>query len=166
MSKFEEICAAFDESQRKFIDYRSECHDFGRKLSRQYIQFLEVPKEHFEWFNPDADKPPKGKVTIPGAMYLDDDTYWHLGLKITVIDKQKSGFRPKILIIFKFKKLDNSTFEVLIDGDEKSHKIELDKDDAFNLLFSHLQTILLGLYQNDLEDFLASQQSPRSIGFI
>jgi hypothetical protein len=32
--------------------------------------------------------------------------------------------------------------------------------------FNHLQDVILALYQNDLNNFLASQQENRKIGFI
>ncbi|HBS9329747.1 hypothetical protein CFY86_29060 [Raoultella ornithinolytica] len=166
MSKFEEICAAFDESQKKFIAYRDHCHKFARDFGMRFIRYLEVPEENVEWFNPDAVEPPKGRVTIPGAMYLDDDTFWHFGVRITIFDKQKSDFRPQIEIVFMVRRQSDGDFQVSVKHIDKIHDIQPDKDASYTVFFNAVHKIILALYQDDLENFLASQQSVRRIGFI
>ncbi|HBX8459029.1 TPA: hypothetical protein MII19_16045 [Klebsiella pneumoniae] len=166
MSKFEEICAAYKVSQDNYSTYRELSAAFAIGLGRRYIQYLGLTKANFKWVPENDTSTEKEGITIPGAMHLDDDTYWHMGLKIKIFSAPNVYPQQRLLIIFKFKQKDKSKFEVMVDGDDKKHIIETDGDASYTVFFNHLQKIIMGLYENDLDNFLASQQENRTIGFI
>ncbi|PHY69818.1 hypothetical protein CS366_09680 [Serratia marcescens] len=99
-------------------------------------------------------------------MVLDDDTYWHMGLKIKIFTAPNVFPQQELLIVFKFKEKEEKVFEVMIDGVNKKHDIETYSDASYTVFFNHLQKVILAMYQDDLDNFLASQQEKRTIGFI
>ncbi|MBE0328507.1 hypothetical protein [Klebsiella pneumoniae] len=166
MSKFEEICGAYKVSRDNYHDYRNRSMDFALSLGHKYIQYLGITKENFRWVPEQDSSTEKDGFTIPGAMHLDDDTYWHLGLKIKIFTAPNVFPQQELLIIFKFKEKEEKVFEVMIDNVDKKHDIETWIDASYTVFFNHLQDVILALYQNDLNNFLASQQENRKIGFI
>nr|DAI75498.1 MAG TPA: hypothetical protein [Caudoviricetes sp.] len=166
MSKFEEICAAYKVSQDKFHDYRNRSMDFALSLGHKYIQYLGITRENFRWVPVQDNSTEEEGFTIQGAMHLDDDTYWHLGLKINVFTAPNAFPQQRLLIIFKFKQKEKDKFEVMVDGYDKKHIIAVDGDASYTVFFNHLQKIIMSLYEDDLDNFLASQQENRTIGFI
>ncbi|EOW2276201.1 MULTISPECIES: hypothetical protein [Klebsiella pneumoniae complex] len=166
MSKFEEICAAYKISQDNFNAYRSRSMDFALSLGHKYIQYLGVTKGNFWWVPEHDSSTEKEGYTIPGAMHLDDDTYWHLGLKIKIFMAPNAFPQQELLIIFKFKEKEEKVFEVMIDHVDKKHDIEIWIDASYTVFFNHLQEVILAMYQDGLDNFLASQQESRKIGFI
>ncbi|EPA9110275.1 hypothetical protein ACQ711_001140 [Serratia liquefaciens] len=165
MSKFEEICAAYKVSKDKYNTYRTESMDFAVSFGRKYIQYLGLEKQYFRWVPEDDQNTASTGITIPGAMHLDDDSYWHLGLKIRVFSAPNVMPQQDLLIIFMFKKVANGEFAIKIRDDDKPHIIEMDKDASYTVFFSYLQKLILDIYQDDLEDFLQSEKSSRRIGF-
>ncbi|HBM3089213.1 hypothetical protein PTQ46_14475 [Klebsiella michiganensis] len=166
MSKFEEICAAYKVSRDNFHDYRNRSMDFALSLGHKYIQYLGIASENYRWVPPSESSTEKAGVTIPGAMELDDDTYWHMGLKIKIFSAPNVFPQQELLIVFKFKEKEAKVFEVMVDGVDKKHDIETYSDASFTVFFNHLQDVILAQYQDDLDNFLASQQENRKIGFI
>ncbi|QLV87827.1 hypothetical protein HV265_12955 [Citrobacter sp. RHBSTW-00678] len=166
MSKFQEICAAYKDSQDSFIAYRTKSTDFAIGLGNRYIKYLGITKENFRWVPATDTSTERDGITIPGAMHLDDDTYWHLGMRIKIFSALNVFPQQSLLIIFKFKQKDKDTFEVMVDGDDKRCVIDTSSDASYTVFFDHLQKIIMGLYEDDLANFLASQQETRTIGFI
>ncbi|ATM05101.1 hypothetical protein [Raoultella planticola] len=166
MSKFEEICAAYKVSRDNFHAYRNRSMDFALSLGHKYIQYLGITKENFRWVPEQDSSTEKEGFTIPGAMHLDDDTYWHLGLKIKIFTAPNVFPQQELLIIFKFKEKEEKVFEVMIDNVDKKHDIEIWIDASYTVFFNHLQEVILAMYQDGLDNFLASQQENRKIGFI
>ncbi|OJT38445.1 hypothetical protein [Serratia plymuthica] len=165
MSKFEEICAAYKDSKENFNSYRKESMDFAISLGGKYIQYLGVGKEHFRWV-PEAEQDTKSTgFTIPGAMHLDEDTYWHLGLKIRVFSAPNIMPQQDVFIVFMFKKVADCEYAIKLRSDDKPFIIETDKDTSYTVFFNYLQKLILEIYQDDLTNFLESAQSSRRIGF-
>lgn len=165
MSKFEEICAAYKVSKENFNSYRKESMDFAGILGRKYIQYLGVDADHFRWV-PEAKQDSTGNnFTIPGAMHLDDDTYWHLGLKLRVYSARNVMPQQDVFIVFMFKKVADGEFAIKVRADDKPHTIETDKDASYTVFFNHLQKLILEIYKDDLTNFLQSEQQSRRIGF-
>lgn len=166
MSKFQEICAAYKLSRDNFHEYRNRSMDFAVKLGNEYIRYLGIASENYKWVPATDTSTEKEGFTIAGSMHLDDDTYWHLGLKIKVFTAPDVFPQQELLIIFKFKEKEDSVFEVMIDGVDKKYAIETWVDSSFTVFFKHLQDVILSIYHDDLENFLASEQENRKIGFI
>lgn len=166
MSKFKEICTAYKVSQDNFNAYRNRSMDFALSLGHKYIKYLGITKENFRWVPVQDTSTEDEGFTIQGAMHLDDDTYWHLGLKIKVFTAPNALPQQRLLIIFKFKQKEKDTFEVMVDGYDKKHIIATDGDASYTVFFNHLQKIIMSLYEDDLDNFLATQKENRTIGFI
>lgn len=166
MTKFEEICAAYKVSQDNFHDYRTRSMNFALSLGHKYIQYLGIAKQNFRWVPEQDSSTEKEGFTIPGAMHLDDDTHWHLGLKIKIFTAPNVFPQQELLIVFKFKEKEAKVFEVMVDGVDKKYDIETYSDASYTVFFNHLQDVILAQYQDDLDNFLASQKENRTIGFI
>lgn len=166
MSKFQEICAAYKISRDNYHAYRDRSMDFAVRLGQGYIRYLGISSENYKWVPATDTSTEKEGFTIPGSMHLNDDTYWHLGLKIKIFTAPNVFPQQELLIIFKFKEKKEKVFEVMIDNIDKKYEIETCSDASFTVFFNHLQKVILAMYQDGLDNFLASQQEDRKIGFI
>ncbi|HIE4801236.1 TPA: hypothetical protein ACXNDR_003952 [Serratia marcescens] len=165
MSKFEEICSAYKVSKENFNSYRRESMSFAVSLGQKYVQYLGVDADHF-WWVPEAEQDKANtNFTIPGAMHLDDDTYWHLGLKLRIYSARNVMPQQDVFIVFMFKKVADCEFAIKVRADDTPHIIETDKDPSYEVFFNHLQELILDIYKNDLDDFLQSEKPSRRIGF-
>ncbi|EPJ7275174.1 TPA: hypothetical protein MAS61_003438 [Klebsiella pneumoniae] len=168
MSNFKEICAAHKEFQSKSYAYKVSCTDFASELGNKYIQYLGITEADYRWVPASDDYTEKENFNIPEVMHFDDDTYWHMGLKIKLSTAHDIFPQQELLIIFKFKpkpKMKN-TFAVMVDGDSKQHDIETWSDTSYTAFFTHIQKLIMGLYKDNQDNYLASQQENWTIGFI
>jgi hypothetical protein len=165
MSKFEEICAAYKDSKENFNSYRKESMGFAISLGRKYLQYLGVETNHFRWVPESKQDDKSTNFTIPGAMHLDDDTYWHLGLKLRVYSAKNVMPQQDVFIVFMFKKIADCEYAIKVRAEDTPHIIETDKDTSYTVFFNHLQTLILDIYKDDLTNFLESEKSSRRIGF-
>ncbi|CAB1217828.1 MULTISPECIES: hypothetical protein [Klebsiella/Raoultella group] len=166
MSNFEEICAAHKEFQSKSYAYKVSCTNFASGLGDKYIQYLGITKANYRWVPASDDATEKEDFSILDVMHFDDDTYWHMGLKIKLFTAHDTFPQQELLIIFKFKPKpkEKNVFEVMVDGDSKQHDIETWSEASYTVFFNCLQKIILDQYSKD--NYLASLQGIRKIGVI
>ncbi|EMQ4185807.1 TPA: hypothetical protein ACKPVS_001302 [Serratia marcescens] len=165
MSKFEDICAAYKVSKENFNSYRKESMDFAIHLGGRYRQYLGVETDHFRWVPESKQDDKSTDFTIPGAMHLDDDTYWHLGLKLRVYSAKNVMPQQDVFIVFMFKKIADCEYAIKVRAADSPHTIETDKDASYTVFFNYLQNLILEIYKDDLTNFLQSEQQSRRIGF-
>ena len=86
VTKFDELCAAFAESRSKFFKYRDECLGLATKLISGLVQYLEIPRDCVSFVPLDKEPEPDRQYHIIGAMHLDDDTFWHVGVQLRIYE--------------------------------------------------------------------------------
>ncbi len=97
MSRFHEVKKAFSAAQKKYDGYYSQCAYFASAFSRALIERFEWPRELVTWERPGA-----GPVAhVERALLLEDDTFWHLGLRLKLQEGTSPGDDLRIALRFK-----------------------------------------------------------------
>jgi hypothetical protein len=78
MSRFQDVKKASAAAKKKYDGYYSQCAHFASAFSRALIDDFEWPRELVAWERPGA-----GPVAhVEDALVLEEDTFWHLGLRL------------------------------------------------------------------------------------
>ncbi|MDS3859226.1 hypothetical protein RIF25_00255 [Thermosynechococcaceae cyanobacterium BACA0444] len=105
------------------------------------------------------------KYTLFGAMHLDDDTFWHIGLQITLFTAPNEYPQQPVLIRFMLK-AENDGYRVKITQTDKGHLLHAGNDAEFSGFFNDLQQIIRKNFEVGLQHFLEQSASLRTIGFV
>jgi len=165
MSKFEDLCKSYKISRKKYFSYQNESYDFARNLVQGYIRYLDIPEEQFKFIP--LDKEPKAgtNYTIFGAIHLAEDSFWNLGMQITLYSAPNEFPHQPVLIRFKFKKKSENVFVVKISDEDKEHSINIDSDNDFNDFYDYLQAQIQSHFEDGFQKFLEQTAPLRTIGF-
>lgn len=166
MSKFEDLCNSFEKSRNTYFEYRDESFGFAGELISQYVQYLEIPKEQFKFIPLDEQPAPNTTYSLFGATHLNDDTFWHLGLQITLFSDPNTYPHQPILIRFMFKKSKKDIFVVKISEDDEGHLIERGNSPQYVKFFEFLQKQIRSNFEDGLQEFLEQSAPLRTIGFM
>lgn len=92
MSRFDEICDAYRKSRRAFLDYERVCQDFARDLVQGMVEYFEWPRNHEINYIPlGEDLDPNNKFyALAGAMRMNEESFWHFGVELTVFESGTS----------------------------------------------------------------------------
>jgi hypothetical protein len=100
-SRYQELSRSLAKARESFAAYRSECFFFAAQLSRGFTEYAGWPRELVAY---EAVAGPAGDAPrIEDAMHLDQDGFWHFGLRLTVEEPKGKG---SILLRVRFKKLE------------------------------------------------------------
>jgi len=101
-SRFQELCRSLAEARSRFSAYRSECFFFAATLSRGFADYTGWPRElvSYEAVSGAAAAPTQ---KVEDAMHLDQDGFWHFGLRLTLEEPKGRGSIP---LRVRFKKLE------------------------------------------------------------
>ena len=166
MTNFNTLCSAYKTSRETYFSYRNEGLDFARELIAKYIKYLEVPEDFFRFVPTDETPKPDSTYSLIGAIHLNDDTYWHLGLQLTLFTAPNEYPRQPILIVFRFKKIADSKYEIKISEEDSGNQISPGVESTFNDFFEFLQTQIVASFENDFQEFLEQSAPLRTIGFV
>ena len=98
MSRFQDVKKAFAAARKKYDGYYSQCAYFASAFSRALIDRFEWPRELVAWERPGA-----GPVAhVEDALVLEEDTFWHLGLRLRL--QGETAASDDIRIALRFKK--------------------------------------------------------------
>jgi hypothetical protein len=81
-TRYQDLCHALDDARKRFKDYRSDCVFFASQFTRQLAENLGGPKDLVSFEPTGGLRQGDGPVTIEEALHLDEDTYWHLHMKL------------------------------------------------------------------------------------
>jgi hypothetical protein len=103
-SRYQELSRSLAKARESFAAYRSECFFFAAQLTRGFTEYAGWPRE-LAAYEPVSGNGSEIADTprIEDAMHLDQDGFWHFGLRLTV-DEPKG--RSSILLHVRFKKLE------------------------------------------------------------
>jgi hypothetical protein len=97
MSRFQDVKKAFAAARKKYDGYYSQCAYFASAFSRALIDRFEWPRELVIWERPGA-----GPVAhVEDALALEEDTFWHLGLRLRLPEEGPSGEGIQLSLRFK-----------------------------------------------------------------
>jgi hypothetical protein len=164
MSKFDDLCQAYATSRKAYVEYRDASFGFSQTLLEALVRYLEVPDGRIRLVpvnrEPDAD----AVYPLGGAMHLDEDTYWHLGVLIDLSDPA-GAYPPQAVLIKLLLKRCEATFCVRLgqEGDDFVVRDGYPQDLAAFL--DHVHGTIKESYEQGLQQFLEQQESTRKIGF-
>lgn len=164
MTKFNELCNSYRLSREKYFNYRNECIDFADKLVGNMIGYFQWPKEQIKYVSPkgnDSDS----VYTLRGVLSLEDDTFWHFGLGLTLYESP--DIKPyETAIIHILLKKDCEHFIVKIKNFKDEFEIFKDKPEDFENFFEFIFNKIKEDYEKDFEIFFEQEDTTiRKIGF-
>jgi hypothetical protein len=102
-TRYQDLCQALEDARKRFKDYRSDCVFFASQFARQLTENLGGPKDLVSFEPTGGARQGDGPVTIEEAMHLDEDTYWHLDMRVHLAaEKAKDDIRLHV----RFKKIE------------------------------------------------------------
>lgn len=102
MSKFDEICRAYSKARRAFREYEETCREFARDLVYGMIDYFEWPTDQEITYIPLGEEFNLNDrfYALAGVMRMDDESFWHFGVELTVHDLGGSHPVPFLMSFF------------------------------------------------------------------
>jgi len=165
MTRFEEICKAYQQAQLEFKRFQHASVVFAEELWKRMIDYFEVPinqttlyeiseKGGFEVANP-----PLGNF-----MRLRDDGFWEFGVGITVYENIDAYPRDNVLLYLLVRRDLHNTFQVRLGGAPNVFSIHDNNDSEYEAFFNFIYQTIIDSYKTGLERLLQEQTTNR-IGF-
>lgn len=165
MSKYEEIITAYRNARRTFQDYEDTCRNFARNLVMGMIEYFEWPQEKEITYIPLGEElDPNNKFyALAGAMRMDQHSFWHFGVEISV--SEPSGAYPLSLVLSFFIKKVGPYFIVKLGPEGQEVKIPENKH--VNELGPFYDVIAAQIKKFFTRDYVqAAAKQERQFGFI
>lgn len=165
MSKYEELVNTYHKAQQYFIEYRNSCLDFANAFWTKMMDYFEVPENLRVLYFVDEEGefemvPPK----MANALDLRDDSYYQVGIGITLKQGDTSRAQETIQMALLFKKVGDD-FHVRLSDEENDHIISPDDDRSMKAYFDFLFNIIMQSYQSGLQEFDTDKEGVKKIGF-
>jgi hypothetical protein len=148
-NRYQELCQALDDARKLFKDYRSDCVFFASQFARQLAEHLGGPRDLVSFEPLSGARQGDGPVTIEEAMHLEEDTYWHLGMRLRIAAEKGSD---DIRLHVRFKKIEK-LYVVSLFGHEDFELAE-PSPAALQPIFNALFLSVKRHYQDGLRLFL------------
>lgn len=163
MSKYQELCQAYAVSRKAYMDYREASLTFTQSLIQALMRYLEIPEGQVTFVPVNKEPDPEAIYPLAGAMHLEDDAYWHLGVVLNLGDP--SGACPPQAVLLKLLvKHREGTFGVRLGQDEEDILIRPDFPQDMTEFLEHVFTAVKDSYEEGLQQFL-DHETMRKIGF-
>ena len=148
MSRFLELCRVIEEDRKRWIDYRRECLTFAKKLTSGMAEYLQCPESCMEYVPTVGERDPDKKYFLAGAMRLDDDPFYHLGVLLRL-----DLHTPSILIPFLIRKV-KDVFEVRIETLDQEFRIHQDRPDELRSVHVFVFELVKETYEKGFQRWL------------
>lgn len=101
-SKYDEICFTYRKSRKMSLEYENLCQVFARDLVDGMIEYFEWPQDQEITYIPLGEEldPNNRFYALSGAMQMDDESFWHFGLELTVQEPGGSYPLPFLMSFF------------------------------------------------------------------
>jgi hypothetical protein len=166
MTKFHQLCGAYDKAQTMFDNYQRECHLLSMEIVRELKSFFQIPESQFSLYKIN-DK--GGFELVPAALIhairLAEDHYWHFGVGLTVCKAPETLPEELILIHLMFKRNDKE--ECFINYANGNEEFQIKKGDSASYapFFEYLFTTVINSYESQLQQFIG-EKTTRRLGYV
>lgn len=150
MSKFEELCQAAEDKINRWNQYRNDCENFAVKIVQGLMEYFEIPRTNIRYVIIDKEGKQESMPTLKHAMVFDSDTYWHLGIIITLSNTPDILQQRTLLARIKFKKKDK-LFLIKLGNTKREFTVDESKKDYLILFYDFLFNEIINWYENNLE---------------
>lgn len=148
-TRYQDLCQSLEEARKRSRDYRSDCVFFASQFVRQLVEYLGGPRDMVTFEAVAGARVGDGPVQPEEAIFLDEDTYFHLGLRLAIATEKASD---EIRLHVRFKKIDR-LFVVNLFGHE-DFEIAEPSPVALEPVFTELFDSLRRHYDDGLRLFL------------
>ncbi len=166
MTKFESLCSAYKKARDNYVSQRENGFLFAQDLINRYIQYLGVPRACFRFVPTDPAMKAKATKSILGAIHHNDDSYWHLGLQLTLFTAPKGYPEQPILVVFRYKQIADKVFDVKISDDDPGHRITREAHADYLAFFEFLQGNIVRFFESGLQQFSAETPVLKTVGLV
>jgi len=157
MSRFQDVKKAFAAARKRYDGYYSQCAYFASAFSRALIDRFEWPRELVTWERPGA-----GPVAhVEDALVLEEDTFWHMGLRLRL--QEQAPASDDIRIALRFKKSSDHYLLELFPGVE--FEVREPTAEQFQQVLDTLFEEIAMHYDRGLELFLENRAGKLRIPF-
>jgi len=164
MSKFDEMCEIYRTARKGLIEYEEECRSFSRELVDDMIDYFEWPRGQEITFLQLGDEinPNNRFYALAGAMRMDDESFWHFGVELTI--EEPTGAYPQPFLLSFFIKKVGPHFIVKLGPTGKEIKIHEDRRGELEPFYD---AVFVQIAEFFLKDYTAAKtRSERKPGFI
>jgi hypothetical protein len=165
MSRYETLCAALRDLREKFMAHRVDCYAFAGQLVDGFREYLGVDEDAVAFFATQGSWQGK-KVDGPAAaLNLGDDTFWHFGVAIDVVEE--IGEMPCHTVGFEFrlKRLpEHYLLAVMPDGPQFQLSASHPERDAQGV-YEHIYQTTLKRYGEAYRGYFVEGEPGKRFGF-
>ena len=150
---YQDLCKSLDEARERSRVYRSQCAFFAGQFARQLADFLKTPPDRITYEALSGARAGEGAVQAHEAMQINDDTYWHIGLRLQLASEKA---KDSVLLQVRFKNMgDNSRplYVINLFGHE-DFELSEPTPTAFEPVFEEIYESLKRHYEDGLRLFL------------
>jgi hypothetical protein len=165
MSRYESLCTALRDLREKFQRSRTECYEFAGTLIAELREFLGAEEDAVSFYATLGSWSGK-KVDGPSsAMNLGDDTFWHFGVAIDVVEE--FGQMPCHTVGFEFRlKKIADHFLLVLHPEGPQFTISAAAPSAdLAALYEHLYQHTLRRYQGAYQGYFLEGEPNKRFGF-
>ncbi|EGT3573982.1 hypothetical protein F6R83_13430 [Citrobacter amalonaticus] len=168
MSKFKELCSAYNDFRDQLADTRSNAFDMSNRVAFYYRQYLGIDNEEAFKLTPLVGQVRNGvKYSPAGATHLGDDGFWHLGIELTVYRNANTYPQQPFKVSFKFIRNEDGSYLLDVDGLNAASIItDVTNAAQFHPVFDKIQENILDYFNENLEFLKGKHKKMSSIGFI
>jgi hypothetical protein len=167
MTKFEELCNSYRLSRNKYFNYRNECVNFADELVYGMIGYFKCPKEQIKCFSPKGQDMPDNHSCqlLRGVMTLEDDTFWHFGIGLTLYESPEIIIPRETVTIHILLKKVCERFIVKINTFEEKFEIYRNKPADFKNFYKFIFNKIKEDHEKETAIFYEKTDSVKKIGF-
>ncbi|MFQ5400118.1 MAG: hypothetical protein ACE5E7_11030 [Anaerolineae bacterium] len=164
MSKFEELCRAYLKARREFREYEETCRNFARDLIYGMIDYFGWPDDQEITYIPLGERisPNDRFYALAGAMRMDDESFWHFGVELTL--HEPGGSYPLPFLMSFFIKKIGPHFIVKLGPKGKEIRIHEDRRGELAPFYDAVYVQIMEFFAREYQDAVTKQQEEP--GFI
>lgn len=173
MTKFDEMCKAYELYLNNFDTYQNECTSFAKDMIEKLINYYGIPRQQIKIQKVDEELEADYNPAILGNFVkLELGGFCHVWVKLIVVSHSSIiTSQQSILIKFRFKKEANN---IILDlnseraSEYPGYKIGLDSDRNFldfQKVYDFIFDNICHNFENELENFLRGEVQNRVFGY-
>jgi hypothetical protein len=149
MTRYQDLCQSLEDARKRSRDYRSDCVFFASQFVRQLAEYLGGPRDMVTFEAVSGLREGDGPVLPEEAIVLDEDTYFHMGLRLRLSAEKASD---EIRLHIRFKKIEK-LYVINVFGHEDFEVAE-PTPAALEPIFGELYLSIKRHYEDGLRLFL------------